>query len=161
MQNRIIKKLSHQSTWQLFFLGLITYGIYWAYYVKRQTETINSHLVDKDRIPDGFVMSLLALSYVTLILLFAYVLVEEGHPVDLVSDLLDLVWTIMMLVWGFMARDRMNALNPESEAKKFWFNGFWTFMFTPLYFNYKVNEYAGKIPPDVDFEQPTANTYEP
>ena len=79
------------------------------------------------------------MSYASLVLFIAYMFVEEGHPIEGVSGLVDMIVSIMLIVWGFKARNRVNSscdFTPESSD---WFHGFWTFLFSPLYFNYKVN----------------------
>ena len=36
-----IKQFKDQSTWRLLGLGLVTYGVYFAYYIKKQTSKLN------------------------------------------------------------------------------------------------------------------------
>jgi hypothetical protein len=140
LDNELILKLKHQSTWRLFFLGLITFGVYWAHYLKRQNHIINEYLDEPQKIPEGLILAIFVISYVSLFMLVPYFLVEEGHPVEKFSDLLDFVWCIGLLVWGFKARNRMNALSSNEESKNYWFSGLWTFLFSPLYFNFKINK---------------------
>lgn len=135
----LIENLRSQSTWKLLGLGVITYGVYFAYYIQRQSKEINVAISSNDKISLGFVYSIFVMSYVSLILFIAYMFVDEGHPIEGISDLVDIIVGIMLIVWGFKARNRVNTccdLNSESDV---WFHGFWTFLFTPLYFNYKVN----------------------
>jgi len=87
----------------------------------------------------GFVNAILVMSYISLILFFAYIAVDDGHPVEKASNIFDYVLGIMLLVWGFKARNRLNSIYEISTNDKEWFHGFWTFLFTPMYFNYKVN----------------------
>ena len=77
---KILNALRSQSTWRLFFLGLITLGIYVAHYIKRQTTQMNQYLDLEKQISHTFVNIFLILSYVSVILLIPYILVEEGHP---------------------------------------------------------------------------------
>ena len=41
-----------------------------------------------------------------------------------------------------MARNRMNKLLGVTQRQFHWFSGLWTFLFTPFYFNYKINQLA-------------------
>lgn len=135
----LIENLRDQSTWRLLGLGLITYGVYFAYYIQKQSKEINAAINSDENIPSGFINSILAMSYVSLALFIAYMFVEEGHPIEGISSSVDMIVSIMLIVWGFKARNRVNAcceLNTESSV---WFHGLWTFLFSPLYFNYKVN----------------------
>ncbi len=135
----LIENLRHQSTWKLLGLGFITYGVYFVYYIQRQSKEINAAISNNDKISSGFVNSMFIMSYASLALLIACMFVDEGHPIKGISGLVDMIVGIMLIVWGFKARNRVNTccdLNSESDV---WLHGFWTFIFTPLYFNYKVN----------------------
>ena len=135
----IAARLKSQSTWRLFFLSLITLGIYTAHYIRRQTKIINEHLDKEKEISEGFVTVILLLAYLTVTLIVPYVMVEEGHPVERISDSLDTVFGLLVLIWAFMARNRMNALLAATKGQPQWFHGLWTFLFTAFYFNFKIN----------------------
>ncbi len=135
----LLENLRHQSTWKLLGLGVITYGVYFVYYIQRQSKEINAAISNNAKISSGFVNSIFIMSYASLALFIAWMFVDEGHPIKGISGLVDMIVGIMLIVWGFKARNRVNTccdLNSESDV---WFHGFWTFIFTPLYFNYKVN----------------------
>lgn len=155
MENReLIEKLKDQSTWRLLGLGIITYGVYFAYYIRRQTDKINTHLDGNTAISNGFVNSILVMSYISAALLIPYVIVPYDHPVETVSELADRIWVIMVLVWGFKARNRVNTICSFDRYSPIWFHGFWTFLFTPLYFNYKVNKLNEYSVEHAQFEGP-------
>jgi hypothetical protein len=137
-REEILSQLKSQSTWRLFFLSFITLGIYTAHYIKRQTTRMNQYLDRERQISEGFVSTILILAYVTVILVIPYVLIEEG-PIEGISNLLDAVWSILVLVWAFKARNRMNMLLSATKDQARWFHGLWTFLFTALYFNFKIN----------------------
>lgn len=134
-----IEKFKDQSTWRLVGLGIITYGVYFAHYIKRQTDKINGVVDKQERISAGFIYAIIAISYISLILFFAYLAVDDGHPVERASTIFDRACGIMILVWGFKARNRLNSVYEITTENEEWFNGFWTFLFSPLYFNYKIN----------------------
>jgi hypothetical protein len=137
-REEILSQLKSQSTWRLFFLSFITLGIYTAHYIKRQTRIMNQYLDKERRISEGFVSTILILAYVTVILVIPYVLIEEGL-IEGISNVLDAVWSILVLVWAFKARNRMNMLLSATKDQARWFHGLWTFLFTALYFNFKIN----------------------
>ena len=138
-----IQQFKDQSTAKLVGLGIITYGVYLAYYIKRQTARINKIIGEEERISEGFVDSIMALSYISLILFVAYLIVDEGHPVEIVSDITDRVWALMLLIWGFKARNRIHSAYEITTEDTEWFHGFWTFILSPVYFNYKINCICG------------------
>ena len=134
-----VRRLRSQSTWRLFFLGAITYIVYWAFYIRTQTKILNESLPPERKISDGLVGAVVGLNLLSLALLLPYVVVEAGHPIELLSRLADTAASISFIVWGFTARSRMNELLDARPGTAQWFHGFWTFIFSPLYFNFKIN----------------------
>jgi hypothetical protein len=137
-QAGMLQELKSQSTWRLLGLGIITLGVYHAHYCARQSRIINKYS-SSDPIPPAFVTAILVVSYVSLVLLVGYFFVDETHPVAIVSNVSDRVWTIMILVWGFYARNRVNRLSFSTVDDPRRISGVWTFFFSPLHFNYKIN----------------------
>ena len=45
----------------------------------------------------------------------------------------------MMVVWGFFAQNRFNTVAAFGRGDPRRIKGVWTFLFTPLHFNYRVN----------------------
>lgn len=134
-----ITTFREQSTWRLLGLGIITYGVYLAHYIKRQTRRINDEVGEELRLPEGLANFILVISYTSLAFFFMYMTVDEQHPLAQLSNLVDLVSSISLVVWGFMARNRLNRHYGFERGSRAWFHALWTFLFTPLYFNYKVN----------------------
>jgi hypothetical protein len=141
MKNQeLIEELKDQGTWRLLGLGLITYGVYFAHYIKRQTSKINSRL-DKDRaISDGLIRAVFATTYLSAALFLAYLFVDDDHPIAKASDVVDWLNALAMIVWGVKARNRMNSICEIDSNSKAWFNGPASLIFSPLYFNYKINQ---------------------
>ncbi len=144
MENKITPKLEYGSTWKLLGLGIITYAVYIAHYIKKQTAVINEHCEDNERISDTFITFIIVISYLSLGFFFAYFFVEETHPIAGISDIIEFINSVVFIVWGFKARNRMNAILSAEKKGDEWFHGLPTFLFTPLYFNYKVNKLNGK-----------------
>jgi len=140
----LIENLRSQSTWRLLGLALITHGVYFAYYIQRQSSEINAVIDSKDHIASEFVSAILLMSYASLALFIPYLFVEEGHPIVVASGLVDMILTVMLIVWGFKSRNRVNAVCGLHSESDHWFHGLWTLLFTPMYFNYKVNCILGK-----------------
>jgi uncharacterized membrane protein len=133
----LIKTLKSQSTWTIFFLSMITYGVYAAYYIKEQTITINSVLDESNKISEGFINAILIVNWISLGLMIFY-LSSDVYELPIL-DLVDLASLIMFTVWAFMARNRINTYCSLSDNDSNWFHGVWTFLFQYLYVNYKIN----------------------
>jgi hypothetical protein len=139
MRNPAIDELREQSTWRLLALSIVTYGIYTAYYCKRQARTMNRHLAVDRQIPEGLGNTVVALNWLSLALFMPYVMDYRHHQIEEVSDFVDLVAVVSFVVWGFVARGRANLIFEAQRGDGRWFHGFWTLLFSPLYFNFKVN----------------------
>jgi len=148
MKNKIIPKLKYGSTWKLVGLCAITYGVYGAHYIKTKTSVINEQCDVNERISDSFVTFVIVINYLSLALFIPHFFVEETSPIAVLGDLVDLVCNVTFIVWGFMARNRMNVILSASESDGQWFHGFGTFFFSPYYFNFKVNKLSESTRPD-------------
>ena len=159
----LITDLRRESTWRLVFLTILTLGIYAGHYVVGQTRVFNRRLEEVDRVTEGFVHTILVLNYLAVMLFLPY-LVWEGEAVealDKLSTSAERIGNILMLVWGFKARNRMNRLLTSEKADPSWFHGFWTFVLTPFYFNYKVNTLAADQFKHVPEEEQSVQVVEP
>jgi hypothetical protein len=135
----LLRSLRSQSTWRLLALGFITYGVYFGHYIRGRTLILNRHFPANRAIPPFLVWTVLLLGYVNLSLFVFDSIVELSEPVAAGSQLVDLAWGAAVIVWGFRARSRMHFLLSATYGDDFWFNRLTTFLFTPVYFNYKVN----------------------
>ncbi|BBP02113.1 DUF4234 domain-containing protein [Sulfuriferula nivalis] len=136
---KLLEKFKDQSTWRLLSLGIVTFGVYFAHYIKSQTVTINEMVDEKDRISTGFIKVILIIAYSSLTMFIASLVVNDGQLIELISDIADSVLELLFIVWGFKARNRLNALFEISTEDEEWFSGFLTLLFTPIYFNYQIN----------------------
>jgi hypothetical protein len=137
--NDVVHELKSQSTWRLFFLTVITLGVYLAHYIARQTPILNRHLEPKDQISQGLVKTILILSYISVVLFIPSIILDESVELEGLSSLFDIVLNILLLVWAFKARKRMHTVLGSLRKTSNWFNGLWTFLFPGFYFNYKIN----------------------
>lgn len=86
------------------------------------------------------VTAIFIISYLAGLLTIPYMLVDDGHWLESLSNIADLIWTIALILWGFEARKRTHKLIGSLKGGVNWFSGLWTFVFSDLYFNYKVNQ---------------------
>lgn len=139
-QTQLVLELKKEPTWKLTVLSMITLGIYMAHYIKSRTEIINEKLDKEHKIPARLVQFILFMAYFSTVMIIPYMMVPEGHPFEKVSDALDLTFTISVLAWAFMMRSKLNNLLAAQKGSKEWVHGFWTFFFSGLYINYKINK---------------------
>ncbi len=144
MLHQAFRDLREQSTWRLLFLIVVTYGVYGAYYCQRQSHILNKNFVSSRQISDHFSRTMIMLNWANLLLFVPYQLVEPGNPIEFVSEVVNSCSLVLFIVWGFMARDRLNELLQANPGDDSWSHGLWTFLFSPLYNNYKVNTLSGQ-----------------
>lgn len=133
-----VKDLKKQSTWILLLLNIITFNVYGAHYIYTQSKKLNHVLNEEEKISDLLQGSILLSAY---IMMFGTILSILSYSVfvDSISNIASLVLTITLIVWSFKVRNRMNKLLNLHKSDSNWFHGFWTFLFPPYYFNYKIN----------------------
>lgn len=144
-QKQLIETLQKESTWKLFFLSLVTLGVYMAYYIRSRSALINEHLEETQKIPSGFVKFIFIWTWVSLPVGIGSLLMLENYTIQGISNAMDFVFSICILVWAFTARSRMNRLLGAEKGEEEWFHGLWTFLFPVLYFNYKINKLSKNI----------------
>lgn len=92
------------------------------------------------QISESFVNLIVILAYITVILTIPYIMVEEGHPIEWISNFLDRVWCLLVLIWTFKVSSRMNTLFDATEDQPHRFHGLGIFLFSVFYFNFKINK---------------------
>lgn len=142
----LLRQLRSQSTWRLFFLNIITFGIYTSYYIERQTVILNRHLEQRNRIPEGFVHAIIFFAWMLAVMIIVELSARVDHSFEAFINFMSITWSVLVLIWAFMARKSMNVLMLARKDGLFWFDGFWTFMFHVFYFNYKVNRINETVP---------------
>lgn len=124
----------------LLLLGVISYGLYWAYYARSQTQKINAEVDDSLKISTFFVHTLFVMSHLSFAFFLFYTFLGEAAANSIMgSQFVDIIRTLMLVVWGLLARDAVNAHCDIKRTEEDWFSGPLSFFFSPLYFNYKVD----------------------
>ncbi len=141
MAKELLSKLKYQSTWRLLYFSFITLGVYLGYYIKRQTAVINAELEPEKEIDFMLTESIFIILYLNAVLFFAFFMVGPEHKafIERTSNLGNFATNILIMVWGFKMKNRMNLALEAVRGSDTWFHTAWTFLFSPLYFNYKVN----------------------
>lgn len=139
MPPELIQRLKWGSTWALFGLAVITFGVYYPFYARRQTLILNEFSPPESRISLGFINAWFVVTFTSLALLFCYFFVPDDSPWKTISNLSDRVDNVLALIWAFLARGALNRLLQSQVKTPTWFHGGWTFFFQVLYINFKIN----------------------
>jgi magnesium-transporting ATPase (P-type) len=129
--NKPILNFDRFSAWGVFFLSIITLGIYSVYWLVNRTNKANS--LAKNQIAQGLVYGYVALYVVNLVLSIAGILPELGFIVSLASF-------VVAIILIFSLRTSLTELINEGSAEPVKLNGILTFFFNVIYFQYKINE---------------------
>jgi hypothetical protein len=137
-RKEIINLMKSQSTWRLYFFSMFSLGIYTAFYIQQQSQKL-AQIPNVPLISSNFLNSTIAAYGLSAVFTMASFFVPPEHAVNLTSTVFALISNVMALLWAWQMRNRLNAvlaLTPEYDD---WFHGGWTFLFTALYINYKIN----------------------
>ena len=151
MNRELIQSLREQRTVRLLALNVVTLGIYGAHYMVRQSTRLNAHLAPEKQISRDLTILILVTSYAAtgMALVYFFQLPLE-HPLVRAADATGLIASVLKWVWGFKMRNRMNVILGVKRGEFGWFSGIWTLLFTPLYFNFKVNELHDVLKPTTE-----------
>ena len=139
-QQRLAEEFAWGSTWKLVGLTVITLGIHAGFFALRSGRTMNRLLPDERAMSERFLTLVLNLQILSVGLLVPYVLLPEGHWIETVSDATDWAGGLGLLVWGFRMKSRAQELFGSGSGFAVLFGGLWTFLFSPFYFNFKINQ---------------------
>lgn len=138
--NASILNVKRFSTWYVFGLIFITFGIYAYYWIYSRTMVINQN---HDRPISSLLLTCL---YVCAGLNFASAFIDTSQTeLALVSLLLSLVNFILYIVVVFQIRDRLQDIMNRSSQTQYHLSGAMTFFFYVMYFQYKINECTDQI----------------
>jgi hypothetical protein len=127
------------STWYVFGLSFLTLGLYPVYWLITRSRKLNG-LKFVEPISEAY-MQITATAWV----LSYPVSIGEIYMMDNINYLMfskafALITAIMMLVWAFMFRNRLNAFLERSSEPTSKLGPVMTFLFQVLYLSFKVNQ---------------------
>ena len=137
-RKEIINLMKSQSTWRLYFFSMFSLGIYTAYYIQQQSQKL-AQIPNMPLISSNFINSTITAYGLGAAFTVASFFVPPEHTINLTSTAFALISNVMALLWAFQMRQRLNTRLELSPKYSDWFHGGWTFLFTALYINYKIN----------------------
>ena len=139
-----MKHLQGTSTIKLVFLSIITFGVFEAFYVDKQTKVINQTSTQIDI--SGRLTSLIKnLSYLLVAssLFRVFSVIIGNYQIIIFSlatlQILSTVFGTTVLIWSFLTKDRINQYLNETGNSEKRVNGVWTLIFSAFYINYFIN----------------------
>jgi hypothetical protein len=127
-----------QNIWLILFLTIITFGIYAVFWLRRQNATLA-------QVQPGLKVTLLYGNIVLVCVILSAgldiaSLIGLPASLDTVSNGLDRIVGIMVLVLAFQVRNGFNLLLQAQKGDALWFSGVYTWLINVVYLQYKLNK---------------------
>lgn len=149
MNEVYVKKALNMGTWTYFFINVITLGFFFYYYQYKlsnilkevTTEQEDVNLIDKLHKQSTIAISSgIVGSVITLINIFA-----ESVALDLVSNIILLVSSVLIIFWSFTARKVLRIYAAKNFGIDVNPNGFLIFFFPGITLTYSINNIENEI----------------
>ncbi len=139
LKNNFLKEFKFFSTWYVFILSIITLGIYPLYWLYNRTKKIN-RTKELEPIPESFIYSVLILYVFSILAAYYPYFYQVSKQYFLYVNLFSYFVTILVLVWVFKFRNRLNNFLSKTHAPCMPLGPVITFFFQVLYLSFKLNE---------------------
>ena len=136
------------STWWVFLLTMVTFGIYGYYWLFSRTQVVNKHY-PQHVISNGLVWTALSVFFVQLVLGFAVGVMAGTGSADasgmysvyaVLDPILSIAGLVLWYVWIYTLRGRINVLADAQPGNPLRVGPILTFFFTIFYLSYKINQ---------------------
>ena len=129
--NKPILNFDRFSAWGVFFLSLITLGIYAIYWLVSRTNKANA--LAKHQVNQNLIYGYIAIYAINIGL--AFTSIPEG-----LSAIVSLASFVVGIIFVFSLRTSIKELINEGSNEPVHLGGILTFFFNVIYFQYKINE---------------------
>ncbi|WP_428240581.1 DUF4234 domain-containing protein [Gynuella sp.] len=130
------------SAWGVFFLSLVTLGIYSMYWMFSRTKILNR--ISDQGISSSVIWVTLVAYIINMVLSYGGALLLNSQFVVLVQLLAAVTYFIFMLIWIFGFRAEIVRIAQSHGQPDFRANGVLTFFFQTLYMQYKINQFIDR-----------------
>lgn len=127
------------STWFVFLLSFATLGLYILYWLYNRSRILN-RLKGISPISDTFIFLTLGFNVVSIPVNIGEAFVNQNQEYILASNILYIVSTLLLLIWAFKFRHRLNDFLQKSPYPTSRLGPVFTFLFQSLYLSYKINQ---------------------
>ncbi len=138
-RNNSLSGFQKFSTWYVFGLSIITLGLYLAYWLYTRTRTLNN-LQAIEPIGDAFITTTLSAYLLYYPIGIGEIFMEQYQGYLVFSNILSLTGSILMLVWVFKFRHRLNTFLSNNYEELSQLGPVLTFFFQVFYLSFKLNQ---------------------
>jgi hypothetical protein len=139
MKKENINHFTRQSVWGMIGLSIITLTFYFPFWMRKTSRVING-LLPANRISPWFFPVSIILTLLNFGMVIPEILTDDNPTVMMVSKLLNRIDCIVIIVWAFKIRNRMNVILEAEKKTPLWFNAFWTLNFQMFYIQFRINK---------------------
>lgn len=132
-----ILQLERFSAWGVFGLSIITFGIYFVYWLYTRTPKANE-LSQENKLSMNILYAYLALyvaSFVT-----SFTATDDNTTLVMINFVLSMVNFILYILVVFGLRKVLSEVINKGSTEEIKLGGVLTFFFSVIYFQYKINE---------------------
>ncbi|MBN4071864.1 DUF4234 domain-containing protein [bacterium AH-315-F18] len=127
-------------------LTIITLTFYLPFWQRRHSRIINRLLPD-DPIGSWWFPLSIAVTILNFGMVIPEILSNDHRGVVALSNFINRIDIILIIVWAFKIRNRMNTLLEATKGSKTWYNGLLTFFLGVIYLQFKLNSLLDQTPP--------------
>lgn len=135
-----VKAFKRFTTWGVIGLAIITLGIYGYYWMFSRTKVLNT-LIPENKVASWLVPAVIITGVLNLIFsILPLIAPELAGTLALVSLPFSIIGFVLVIVWAFKFRNRLNIISGSTKGNVFWLGPIITFFFQLYYFQYKINQ---------------------
>lgn len=134
-----IKVFEKFSTWYVFGLSFITLGLYPVYWLFSRSRRLNK-LKYIEPVNETYMQVTAVVWVLSYPVSIGEIYMMDNPSYLLFSNGFEIATAIMVIVWAFMFRNRLNTFLERSSAKTSRLGPVLTFFFQVLYLSFKVNQ---------------------
>lgn len=137
-----VYELPRFSAWGVFFLTLVSFGLYYYYWMYKRTVVINSVCDDKISMHIPYIVIFYGIVSFIYGLYQNYTIHTGSYMPQflLVEAFIHIIFLILAVFWLYTIRNRLNYIFQANKTDKFWISGILTFFGTIIYLQYKMNK---------------------
>ena len=138
MKRENIAHFTSQSVWGMIGLTIVTLTFYFPFWLRKTSRIVND-LLPTNRIGAGFFPISIMLTIINFGMVIPEIMSNDDQTVVMMSKLVNLLDVLVILVWSFKIRNRINMILEAENPSRLWFNAVWTFLFQLFYIQFRIN----------------------